>query len=281
MKEEIKQLKELNKKLIAAKAKKYPDNFSNLSFEEIVNVLYSKGPQSYGKKFESILANWMNFQEVNSLYGMGDLERNNSFFEVKFSMLTGNQKQFNFNQIRNWENISGYLLIGLDLRDYFSLPNSTINDIKFYIFLLTKSEMSYELHSVGQNSHGNATINQENKYVSKSIKLKCDSKNDTFKYFFKKYLVSEELFFEDKIIKSNTIPCLSKFDKIKIKDIYSSQQDIDEELNNLIERQEFLINLLKDQKYNNLIKYLLEKVLLPEIDLNLDFLSEFEDKLIA
>jgi hypothetical protein len=277
----IESLFEINKQLIASKSKKYPVDFSSKSFEYIVNFLLSKGPQSYGKKFESILANWMNFQEVNSRYGIGDLERNNSFFEVKFSMLTGDQKQFNFNQIRNWEDTSGYILIGLDLREYYSSPVRDINNAKFYIFLLTKSEMSYELQSVGQNSHGNAEINKENKHVSKSIKLKCDSSNDTFRYFFKKYLVSEELFFDNSVINRNNIPCVKKFDKVTIKEIYNSQKDIEEELDNLIERQVFLNNLLEEQKYNNLLKYLLERVLLPEIDLNLDYLSEFEEKLVA
>ena len=253
--------------------------YANIIFNTKDFVFNTDHKQDEANKvdFHSVL-----LHEMGHVFGLKHSDDNDSVMQ---SELGFNKKReltnYDIFQIRNWEDTSGYILIGLDLREYYSSPVRDINNAKFYIFLLTKSEMSYELQNIGQNSHGNAEINKENKHVSKSIKLKCDSSNDTFRYFFKKYLVSEELFFDNSVINRNNIPCVKKFDKVTIKEIYNSQKDIEEELDNLIERQVFLNNLLEEQKYNNLLKYLLERVLLPEIDLNLEYLSEFEKKLVT
>lgn len=151
---------------------------SDYDFSKIFLAFSVLSPQQWGPRIERVLIDKLGFKKV-SQKGRGDAfdEKNNTYFEIKCSIITVTNGSFNLVQIRNWEKLSGY---------YVSVLNLLENG-KIYNFYLSKIDMEDEINLIGSSAHGDKKTASRNINHEKRMSIKFDKNNKHFKRWLEKY----------------------------------------------------------------------------------------------
>ena len=137
-------------------------------------------PQSYGARIQNYIAEKFNLQKVIQAKGKGDWKNSmQQHYEVKVSIITGNNDSLNVVQIRPWQEISGYYLVAIDTRT---------SPFKSFVFHLSKNEMSIECEKLASSAHGTKSANSNNENVELRFSVKISETDPTFIGWCSKYL---------------------------------------------------------------------------------------------
>lgn len=102
-------------------------------------------PQSYGAQIQNRYKRKNNYQGVQHAEDRGDLIKRDEYNEYKVSLITHSNVNLNVVQVRLWQKLDWYIVHCYDVRD--------INNIIFYEFKLSKSQMEHEIELLGQSAH--------------------------------------------------------------------------------------------------------------------------------
>jgi hypothetical protein len=141
-------------------------------------------PQAYGSRLESYIIEKFNLDRVSSKDGLGDFKDSLcQNYELKISLITVTNNCLNMVQIRPWQNISGYLMIAVDLR---------VVPVKLYAFQLSKQQLIEELKLLNASSaHGTKKANIDNRNIELRISVKIEDEDIHFKRWIDNYLNKE------------------------------------------------------------------------------------------
>lgn len=171
-------INELNKILDSIKTYDRDVNIIDCSFTSFCKILGTMNAQKKSLIIEDFMNKKLNLKRISPSENRGDAYKDNEYIEYKFST-TNESKNLNLRQIRNWQNITGYIVGYIDYND-------TDNSIIMY---LTKSEMDKEIKSIGYPSHGTKESNKNNKHIEYSITININS--NMMKEWRKKYEYDE------------------------------------------------------------------------------------------
>jgi len=158
-------------------------------FEDIIYPLSILTSQSYGTTIEKFIIDKLNMSKVKAKENRGDSCCNGKYYEIKISLITSTNVNLNLVQIRNWQNIDGYICCAFDIRDKY----------KEYIFYLNKNQMVEELELMNASSaHGTKKVSDANKHIEKRFSIKIDNKDKNFQRWINNYLIKDILELECK-----------------------------------------------------------------------------------
>lgn len=171
-------INELNKILDSIKTYDRNANIIDCSFSSFCKILGSMNAQKKSLIIEDFMNKKLNLKRISPSENRGDAYKDTDYIEYKFST-TNESKNLNLRQIRNWQNITGYIVGYIDYND----PDNSI------IMYLTKSEMDKEIKYIGCPSHGTKESNKNNEHIEYSITININS--DRMKEWRKKYEYEE------------------------------------------------------------------------------------------
>lgn len=92
---------------------------SSADFSKIFFALSVLSAQQWATRIQKTLTQKLNMEHVPSSYGRGDCVDNKNYFyyEIKCSVITKTNDTLNMVQIREWEDLKGYFICGIDLRN--------------------------------------------------------------------------------------------------------------------------------------------------------------------
>jgi len=172
--------------------KKYDYEFLNYDIDRlIIESLCFSIPQSWGLKFQNWFADRLMFNIVSQKENKGDLVTVNKakeYYEFKSSMVNDfkNSNYFNIKNVRIWQDVKYYLCFFIDAKD--------LNNIKKYVFQLTKAQMIEELKLMKAiPSNGTKFANINNIYMDLSFSINYKSAN--WERWVTKYEITNHLNF--------------------------------------------------------------------------------------
>lgn len=148
-------------------------------------------PQSYG----SLIQNYL----IDKLYGWDNVKSKdnqgdavcplNNYYEIKSSLITESNNSLNLVQIRPWQNIYGYLIAAIDLRQINDNDQYWENfKNRVHVFILNKEQMTQECQSLGATrAHGTIDAVQNNQNIELRAELKINKDDEHFKRWIKNY----------------------------------------------------------------------------------------------
>jgi hypothetical protein len=132
--------------------------------------------QAKSSKIEHFIRKKLQHNAVSSKEGRGDGEKDGKYYEYKIST-TNKNRQINAIQIRSWQDVDYYLLGYID----------ELNFAESRLYCIPMEDMVDLCKKYGRATHGTENINETNKHVEMSVRIKMKTDNDLLKLVETKY----------------------------------------------------------------------------------------------
>jgi len=163
---------------IRAEAKKDKSFGFNWNFDEFLKAMYLLTSQAYGPRIQTRIINELKWVKIKASQNLGDALAmiNNTYYEIKVSLISSSNSSMNLVQIRLWQNVN-YLCFWFDIRTS-----------KFSVYILTHDQMKAETElMMASAAHGTKEANEVNQNVELRLSIKIDENNENFKRWESKY----------------------------------------------------------------------------------------------
>jgi hypothetical protein len=150
-------------------------------WQTFIKKMILLSPKSYGTKIQNRVMDKNGLCAVSASANKGDCEKNDKYYEIKTTILTPTNKNANITGVREWQEITGYLIFIIDARK--------LAKIETYSFYLTKEQLNDE-KSKGitfSDLNGTKEANQNNKKNAKRFGFSLNSEH--FKRWYRDYSI--------------------------------------------------------------------------------------------
>lgn len=147
----------------------------DLPFRQFITMMALLTPQSYGSRIQKYISLVLKYFPVSASENRGDFRDANDVHRECKASLIGDAGLIHIVQIRPWQKVCGYVVVGVDIR-----PDTRFQT---YMFMLTKEQMVEEAKNAtvgGGYAHGTKKSNKGNKNVELRMSLRVDPKDETF-----------------------------------------------------------------------------------------------------
>ena len=150
-------------------------------WQTFIKKMILLSPKAYGTKIQNRIMHKNGLSAVSASDNKADCEKNGEYYEIKTTILTPTNKNANIAGVREWQNITGYLIFIIDARK--------LAQIVTYSFYLTKEQLDNE-KSKGitfSDLNGTKEANKNNEKSAKRFGFSLDSEH--FQRWRQDYLI--------------------------------------------------------------------------------------------